>query len=200
MDNTVVRHRVAHAIAHVLVEAAQEVRPAHDHRDLRAQALEQRSELDRDIAAADHEKATRKDGQIEDLIRGDRVLEPFDASRHYGARAGGDKDMASGDLAPVGKSHPVRVDDGRPLFDQFGAGPRQILAIGVGEPADLLLLGRNEGRPVERRLANAPAKPGGVAEVVGKAAGVNIELLRHAAADDARAADRPSSATSVFAP
>ena len=117
------------------------------------------------------------------------MLEPFDASRHHGTRAAGDEDMASRDLAPVGEAHPVRVDDRRPLFDQFCAGPRQILAIGVGEPADLLLLGRNEGRPVECRLANGPAKPGRVAEVVGKTAGVNIELLRHAAADDAGAAD-----------
>ena len=55
------------------------------------------------------------------------MLEPLDAGRRHRTRTAGDEDMASGDLAPVGKPHPVRVDDGRPLFDQFGAGPRQIL-------------------------------------------------------------------------
>ena len=95
----------------------------------------------------------------------------------------------------------MRVDDRRPLFDQFCAGPRaNSLAIGVGEPADLLLLGLNEGRPVEGRLANAPAKPGRVAEVVGKSAGVNIKLLRHAAAKDARAAHSAFFRDKVFAP
>src|ERR1700684_1478963 len=96
--------------------------------------------------------------------------------------------MASGDRVAIGKPDTMGVDDGRPLFNELGAGPRQILAVGVGEPADLLLLGRDEGRPVERRLANVPAKPSRVAEVVSKPAGVNIELLRHAATEDARAA------------
>src|SRR5580700_9446806 len=117
MDNTSVGHCVAHAIAHVVVEAPQHIRTAHDERDLRAQALEQRSELDRDIAAADHEKAARKDGQIEDLVRADRILNSLDPGWRHRARAAGDKDMARGDLASVGKPHTVRVDDGRPLFD-----------------------------------------------------------------------------------
>ena len=97
--------------------------------------------------------------------------------------------MASGDLAPVGESHPMRVEHGRPLFDELCAGSRQILAIGVGEPADLLVLGLDEGRPIEGRFANAPAEFGRVAEVVGEAARDHVELLRHAAADDARAAN-----------
>jgi hypothetical protein len=97
--------------------------------------------------------------------------------------------MASGDLASVGESHPVGVEDGRPLFDQFGSGPRQILAVGVGKPADLLVLGRDEGRPIEARFADGPAEPGRVTEVVGEAARDNVELLWHAAADDARAAN-----------
>src|SRR5271163_4990017 len=97
--------------------------------------------------------------------------------------------MTGRDLPSVAKPHPVRVDDDRPFLDQLGARPRQILAVGAAEPADLFVLGRNQGRPVERGLADAPAKPRGVAEVVGEAAGVDVKLLRDAAADDASAAD-----------
>ena len=65
----------------------------------------------------------------------------------------------------------------------------EIGAIGGRKTGDLLLLGRDEARPVEGRLADAPAEPGGVGELVGEAAGVDVKLLRHAAADDAGAAD-----------
>ena len=71
--------------------------------------------------AADNEKTARKDGQIEDLIRGDRVLEPLNSRRHHRTGAAGDEDMAGRNFAPVGKPHPVRVDDRRPLFDEFRA-------------------------------------------------------------------------------
>ena len=57
------------------------------------------------------------------------MLEPLDALRHRRARAAGDQDMAGGDLAAIGKPRLMGVDDGRPLFDQLGAGPRQIVAI-----------------------------------------------------------------------
>jgi hypothetical protein len=56
------RHRVAHAVPHILIEAAQDIGGAHDLRDLSAQALEQRSEFNRDMPAADHEKPARKLG------------------------------------------------------------------------------------------------------------------------------------------
>ncbi len=134
-------------------------------------------------------RRSRKDGKIEDLVRGDCVLEALDPGRRHRSRTTCNQDVLSRDLAPVGKAHPMRVGDGRPLFDQFGPGPRQIRAIGVGEPADLLVLGRDEGRPVEGRLPHAPAKPDRIAEVVGEAARHHIELLRHAAADDASPAD-----------
>jgi hypothetical protein len=62
MNDAVARHRVAHAVPHILIEAAQDVGRAHDLRDLSAQALEQRSEFNRDIPAADHEKPARKLG------------------------------------------------------------------------------------------------------------------------------------------
>ena len=44
-------------------------------------------------------------------------------------------------------------------------------------------------RPVETRLADAPAIAGGVAKIVGEPAGVDQQFLGHAAADDAGAAD-----------
>ena len=61
--------------------------------------------------------------------------------------------------------------------------------IGGFEPRDLAVLVGDQRRPVERRLGDRPAEAGGVLELVGEARGVDQELLRHAAADHAGAAD-----------
>ncbi len=79
-------HLVAQAVAHVLVEAAQDVGAAQADMDLGAEALEQSRELHRDIAAADHQQAARKSGQVEDLVRGDGVFQPLDIADEAPAR------------------------------------------------------------------------------------------------------------------
>ena len=97
--------------------------------------------------------------------------------------------MAGGDLRAALKPHAMRVDDGRSFLDELGARPQEIGAIGIGQSPDFLVLGRDKRRPVELRLADAPAEPRRIVEVVGEAARVDVKLLRHAAADDASAAD-----------
>ena len=76
-------HRVAHAVAHVVIEAAQNIGRAHDLGDLGAEALKERCEFDRDIAAADDQQPAREDRKIEDLVRGDRVFEAFNFLRQH---------------------------------------------------------------------------------------------------------------------
>ena len=71
-------------LAHVVVEAAQDVLAAIDQRHLGAEPVEDAGELDRDIAAALDENALRQLLQMERLVRGDDVLE----ARDLGARDG----------------------------------------------------------------------------------------------------------------
>src|SRR5690606_21349256 len=54
---------------------------------------------------------------------------------------------------------------------------------------DLAILVADQGRPVEVRLADVPAVTGRVLEMLGKLRGIDEQFLRHAAADDAGAAE-----------
>ena len=64
----------AERVAHILVEAAQELVAAVQQRDLAAEPGEDAGELDGDIAAADHQDALRQALEMEDLVRGDAEL------------------------------------------------------------------------------------------------------------------------------
>jgi hypothetical protein len=81
------------------------------------------------------------------------------------------------------------VEQSRPALDDPDLGAVEIGRVGPLEPVDLLVLVGDQGRPVELRLAEGPAEACRVLELVGKTRGVNQELLRDAAADDAGAAD-----------
>ena len=81
-------------------------------------------------------------------------------------------------------------------IDQLGAGlhgcdagPLQAGAVEALEPRDLGVLVGDQRRPVERALLEAPAEPCRVLELVAEAAGVDQQLLGHAAADHAGAAE-----------
>ena len=61
-------------VAHVLVEAAQDLVAAIDQRHFAAQAMEDVGELDRDIAAAGDHDAVRQLVEMEGLVGGDGVF------------------------------------------------------------------------------------------------------------------------------
>ena len=65
---------LAERVAHILVEAAQELVAAVQKRDLAAEPGEDAGELDGDIAAADDQDALRQAFEMEDLVRGDAEL------------------------------------------------------------------------------------------------------------------------------
>src|SRR6185437_13910548 len=65
----------------------------------------------------------------------------------------------------------------------------EIGGVKARQPGDFLLLGGDQRRPVEADLTDRPAEGAGVSEAVGEAAGVNEDLLWHAAADDAGSAN-----------
>ena len=92
-------------------------------------------------------------------------------------------------LAGRQQPHGVGVVEHRAALDDLDLGALERRGIGGFEPRDLAVLVGDQRRPVERRLRHGPAVAGGVLELVGKARGIDQELLRHAAADHAGAAD-----------
>ena len=83
----------------------------------------------------------------------------------------------------------MRVLDHGAAVDDLDAGLLEIGPVDALEPVDLLVLVADQGRPVEAGLAEAPAEALRIVEIVGEAAGIDQQLLRHAAADHAGAAD-----------
>ena len=120
-----------------------------------------------------------------------RELDAGDLAADAARRAGRDQDLFGGDRAvPVSARQRVRVDDPRARLDDLDARRLEELRVTPVQPRDLLVLVRDQSRPVELRLADRPAVAGRVLEVVGEVAGVDEELLRDAAADHAGAAER----------
>src|SRR6185437_9046148 len=103
-------------------------------------------------------------------------------------RAGGDEDIGRG-VALAFDLDSVRIDQPRSPFDQGDAGIFEHLAVDALKPIDLLVLGGDQTRPVMHRRRHRPAICLGVGEGVGELRAIDQELLRHAAADDAGAAD-----------
>ena len=79
-------------LAHVQVEAAEDLLAAVREDHLRADAVEDSGEFRRDVPAPDHEHASRQLRQLQGLVRGDAVLDSRDRGQR-GPAAGGDQDV-----------------------------------------------------------------------------------------------------------
>ena len=81
------------------------------------------------------------------------------------------------------------VNQHGPAFCNLDAGLVEQPAIGRFKPIDLAVFVGNQGFPIERIMRHGPAEAGGVLEFAAKARCVDQQLLRHAAADHAGAAE-----------
>ncbi len=183
------RHRRRQRVADVAVEPAQHIVGAEDLRHLRSQPREDAGEFDGDIAAAHHQQALRELRQVEDFVRRDGEIGAGDRRLHDGRAARGDQDVSRRNAAAVRERDGVRSGQRRPRRNRLDAGLFEIGRIDAGEARDFLFLGGDQRRPVEADGRHGPAEPGRILEFVAKAARVDVELLRHAAADHAGAAD-----------
>jgi hypothetical protein len=181
------RHLLAKAPADFLVEATQQALAAVGEHRLHPEAVEDRGELDRDVAAADHDHAPRQPLEVKRLVGGDRVA----ASRDVGNRgpgAGGDEDVLRREPAAA-DLHGVRVCDGGAPAQDLDARERQRPLVDAVQARDFLVLVREQRRPIEARLADGPAEARGNLEVFAQVRRVGEELFRDAADVDARAAE-----------
>ena len=177
-------------VAQILVEAAQDLVAAIDDRRLDAEVRENAGELHGDVAATGDDDPLRQARQIERLVGGDDVLEPGSGLGEPRRAACRDEDLAGGDRAAGFRElHRVGADDRRALLDQLDAHFAERRQVRGLEARNLLVLSCDQRRPIEGWLSDRPAEAAGVLEVVGEAAGIDEQLLGHAAADDAGAAD-----------
>ena len=91
--DAVLLHVDAQMLAHVVVEAAQDVFAAIDQRHLGAEAGKDAGEFDRDIAAALDHDAARQLRQMERLVRRDGVLDAGNFVAIARRAAGRDQDV-----------------------------------------------------------------------------------------------------------
>ena len=90
------RHLLRQHLAQIGIKAAQQLLAAMHQRGLRTQTVEDGRKLHRDIAGAHDHHPLGQSGQMESLVRMNRI---FDARniRHAGLAAGGNQNMAGGD-------------------------------------------------------------------------------------------------------
>src|SRR4051794_21739445 len=76
--------------------------------------------------------------------------------------SGSDQDVFRFDRFAVREADRVRIFEGSARLDDLRAGFFHVAGVDAFEPSDLLVLVRDECRPVERHLGNGPSKAGGV--------------------------------------
>ncbi|MNN26122.1 hypothetical protein D3C81_1396210 [compost metagenome] len=171
--------------AHRLVEAAQEALAAVQQRGLRAQTVEDRGELDGDIAAADHQYALGQLLEIEGFVGGDRQLAPGDL-RHLRPAADSDQDVL-GAVALAVHLDLMGAKNARMPFQQGDAAVDQQVAVDAVEALDLAVLVGNQGAPVEMPFFQGPTVTCGLLQFVRDMRAVHQQFFRHAADVDAGA-------------
>ena len=182
-------HRLVQSPAKVHVEPAEDLLAAIDQRGLHAQPMEDVGELDGDVASAlDHDRL-RQLLEIEGLVGEDAVLMAGERRMRRRPAARGDQDLVGADDAVLcNQINGMRIDQHGTRVEGLAAHALDIALVDRLQPGDLLVLVGNQRRPVEACLGHPPAIAGRIGEMFGKLRGIDIELLRHAAADDAGAA------------
>src|SRR5690606_1166849 len=136
------------------------------------------------------DNALRQFRQVEGLFGGDVVLDAGQLLGLQRAAAGGDEDLLRRDgLVLADDLDRMRVLEDGAAVDQVDAGLAEVGRVDARQAGDLDILGLEEGRPVELRPLEGPAVALGDLQGVADLGGHDHELLRHAAADDAGAAD-----------
>ena len=182
-------HFLAQVFADIVVEAAQDIFAAIDQRHSAAQPRKDAGEFHRDIAAALDDDALGQSLQMERLVRGDRVFDAGNLRPVMRPGAGRDQDRLGMHAFATGQAHGVGVFQHGAALDQRDLEALERRCIGGFQPRHFALHIGDQRRPMECRFRHGPAEPGGVPEFIGKPRGINQQLLRHAAADDAGAAD-----------
>ena len=160
---------------HRAIEAAQEQVTAVQQRGIGAQALEDASELDGDVAATDHQYTTRQFFEVERLVGGDRQLLARNI-RHLWPAASGDENVSGAVALAFDFDFVGTGDTGMPLQQGHAAVDQQV-AVDAVEALDLTVLVGDQGAPVEMPFLQRPAKTGGLLQLVGHMGAIHQQFL-----------------------
>ena len=118
------------------------------------------------------------------------MLDSRDCRAVIGRGSGRDENMTWPDaFAARQEPHRLRIFEHGAILDELHLVAFERGRIGQFKTGDFTVLIGNQRCPVERRLAHRPSVAGGILEFVRKSGRIDQQLLRHAAADDAGAAD-----------
>ena len=148
-------HLVLQVITQRAVEAAQEQLTAIEQLGIGTTAMEDRGELHRDIATADHQHAPRQGFEIERFIGCDGMFTPRNR-RHVGPAASSDQDVLGRVLLALDFDG-MGIDQARMRLQQGYAAIHQDAAVDAVQSLDFPVLVGNQGLPVEGRAVDGPA-------------------------------------------
>ena len=154
-----------------------------------AEPGEDRGELHADIACSNDHDALGQALELKAFVGSDEVLRTRELGNHRVA-AGGDQNCPRADWRfTVGELHRVFVFEHGAGEHELDARLLERASIDAVQPVDLAMNVADQRRPIEAQIATAPAEIARVGKGVGIPAAVDEQLLRHAAADHAGAAD-----------
>src|SRR5262249_14147044 len=138
-------------------------------------------ELDGDIAATLDQDARRQLFQVKRLVRGDDVFDPRDRGTKPWRSAGGDEDMPRPNFfAGRDETYRMCIFQHRAALNELDARAFEHRGVGEFKPRDFPILVGDEARPVEEWLGQRPTVTRGILEFLGKARGVDEQLLGNA--------------------
>ena len=181
------RHTLRHMRPRLVIKAAQDMLAPVILPYMHPKSVENAGEFRSDITAAHHQRPLGQFLQVEHLVRGDRQFRARQL-RHERPGPGRDQHMLGGEPLARRQPHRMGILQHRPAVMDRHPRRRQHLAIGRLQPVQIGLQSGAKARPVERGLADIPAKPPRLVKDFGKFRGVDHQLFRHTAANDAGAA------------
>ena len=182
-------HRLVQPAPQILVEARQDLGAAIDQRRLDAEAMEDIGEFDGNIAAAGDHDRFRQLFKMKGLVGGDAEFVTGKGCMRVRPSAGGDDDrLCRHRLSGLQQPDRMGIDEFRARFQDLGIGAGETFLVEAFQPGDFNILGRHQLLPVEAAFADRPAETRRILEMLMELRGIDEELFRHAAADDAGAA------------
>mmetsp|Transcript_1098 Transcript_1098/g.3474 ORF Transcript_1098/g.3474 Transcript_1098/m.3474 type:complete len:346 (-) Transcript_1098:111-1148(-) len=190
----VLLHVLLHEPGHLLIKPAQRDR-AHEHGCAHAEARDEASALERDVARANAQRLARRRGEGEDVVRADRVLLSPRNVRVARPAARGNHKARGRELGRrtllVGALHGVRVLKDGVRVEVLDALAHELGAVAKVDRLDVHLHVLHHALPIVRARAHVPPKGLGVGRCLAMHRRLVHQLLGDAAHVDARAAETP---------
>ena len=183
------RHRnLKQPVAYLFVIAAQQGGGAIDDRHMAAELVKDAGKFIGDIASADDDDPLWALVEMKHLVRGDAMFRAFDVG-HDRPGASRDQYIFRRHFAPAGQLHAVRAGHDRAFGDHLNLVAVECIPVEPLQPVDFAQHIVAQRRPFKAAVGDVPAKAARILQILGEMRAIDQQLLGHAAANDAGAAD-----------